>query len=191
MPCHFLCDEAFLLVEVRNGEAMKTLLYIVALLLLIPVHFSASAQRSGDLLSPIRQYGPRLGFTYIAQNVSLDDGEKAEGASPFYMQVGWQFESPLLEIGYGAEVLLECVALLGAVERGEVMPSATFLIGTRTRKGVEFAAGPTINQHGIDLVLATGLTMHSSNADIPLTLAYVPNSNGGRISLFTGYSKRK
>jgi hypothetical protein len=129
--------------------------------------------------------GPRIGLTYISPGTSADfiinDGKK-----PFISQFGWQFEGRLFTINNGMSGIIEFVPLIGGVEQGMFLPSASFLIGLRSggKKPFEFALGPNFSVAAdykqervgsVGLVIALGTSFKSDNINFPINIAFVPS----------------
>ena len=129
--------------------------------------------------------GPRVGLTYISPGTSADyiinDGKK-----PFITQFGWQFEGRLFTVNNGMSGIVEFVPLIGGVEQGMFLPSASFLIGLRSggKTPFEFAIGPNFSVAAdykkektgtVGLVIALGTSFKSDNINFPINIAFVPS----------------
>lgn len=129
--------------------------------------------------------GPRVGLTYISPGTSadyiIDDGKR-----PFITQFGWQFEGRLFTINNGLSGIVEFVPLIGGVEQGMFLPSASFLIGLRSggKTPFEFAMGPNFSVAAdykkekvgsVGLVIALGTSFKSDNINFPINIAFVPS----------------
>lgn len=129
--------------------------------------------------------GPRVGLTYISPGTSadyiVDDGKR-----PFFTQFGWQFEGRLFTTASGLSSLIEFVPLIGGIEQGMFLPSASFLIGLRTGGNTpfEFAMGPNFSVAAdykkekvgsVGLVIALGTSFKSDNINFPINIAFVPS----------------
>lgn len=129
--------------------------------------------------------GPRVGLTYISPGTSadyiIDDGKR-----PFFTQFGWQFEGRLFTTASGLSSLIEFVPLIGGIEQGMFLPSASFLIGLRTGGNTpfEFAMGPNFSVAAdykkekvgsVGLVIALGTSFKSDNINFPINIAFVPS----------------
>ncbi|MBC7695996.1 MAG: hypothetical protein H7141_11190 [Burkholderiales bacterium] len=129
--------------------------------------------------------GPRVGLTYISPGTSADfiinDGKR-----PFITQFGWQFEGRLFTINNGMSGIVEFVPLIGGVEQGMFLPSASFLIGLRSggKLPFEFAIGPNFSVGAdykkerigsVGLVIALGTSFKSDNINFPINIALVPS----------------
>jgi hypothetical protein len=128
--------------------------------------------------------GPRIGLTYIAPGTSADYLSD-RGKRPLVTQFGWQFEGRLFTVDETSGII-EFVPMIGGLEQGLFIPSASFLLGVRTgtRFVIEFAIGPNFsvvsdyygNRKGFaGVVLALGTSLKKGNVYFPITIAYVPS----------------
>lgn len=164
--------------------------------------------------------GPRVGFTYISSGTAADYLAK-EGKQNFISQFGWQFEGRLFTVENGMSGIVEFIPLIGGVEQGMFIPSASLLIGLRggTNRSYEFAMGPNFSivpnylghrKGSIGLVIAAGTSFKKGNVNFPVNLAFVPSvgskenimnedgsfsekkfQTGWRLSLIVGFNSRK
>lgn len=128
------------------------------------------AQDDGQLLGKKHYGGPRIGMTIIS------DGSisKSIGANVI-SQFGWQFETRFFTVDNGASGLFEFIPMVGGMERGIFLPSATALIGFRTGKGHEFGCGPTLSLSGFGMVFAAGTSFQMGHVCFPVNVAFQPN----------------
>jgi hypothetical protein len=135
--------------------------------------------------------GPRIGFTSLSQAAvdTLRDHEIE--VSPIISQFGWQFEKRFYSNGNGLSVLNEWVLLAGGLEQGVLLPSASWIVGLRTKEGAEFGVGPNVTPFGVSLVVAGGLTIPAGAFNIPMNVAVVPAKSGTRFSVMTGFNFRR
>src|SRR5581483_10258721 len=105
-------------------------------------------------------------------------------------QFGWQWEKQFLAPGNGIEALSELVVLVGGLEQGVFLPSATWLVGVRSTSGFELGVGPNVSPAGAALALAAGTTMRVGALNVPFNVAAVPSAIGARISFLTGFTLR-
>ncbi|MEY4905543.1 MAG: hypothetical protein RLZZ292_3358, partial [Bacteroidota bacterium] len=110
------------------------------------------------------------------------------GINPILTQIGWQFERRLFYGTGSMSGLIEFIPLIGGLDQGKFLPSANLLIGMRSKKGFEFGVGPNISPKGVGMVFAAGTTIKTGGFYIPVNIAYVPGTNGGRISILTGFN---
>lgn len=134
--------------------------------------------------------GPRFGGTFIAGGKIADRLEKDYDASPFITQFGWQFETRIFSIDEGPSGLIEFVPLIGGIDQGLFLPSASVLIGIRGDSGLELGFGPNFSAAGSGVVIAAGGNLHSGNVNFPMNFAVVPSKNGTRFSLIFGFNYR-
>ena len=135
--------------------------------------------------------GPRIGMTVLDPGVRAKLLERGADVGPVISQFGWQHEKRFLSTPGGFTGVTEFVALLGGIDQGTVLPSLNWLVGARTAKGIEFAAGPNFSAAGTAMVFAAGVTYQTGNLNIPINIAVVPSKNGSRISMLVGFNGRK
>jgi hypothetical protein len=134
--------------------------------------------------------GPRFGLTLLADGVIKDLDSHDIHVGPHISQFGWQFEKQFFTKDSGITMVTEWVALVGGLDQSVALPSLSWLVGVRMRDGAEFGLGPNITPAGTALVLATGVTFHTTTLNIPVNIAVVPSKSGSRVSLLTGFSLR-
>jgi len=134
--------------------------------------------------------GPRFGLTFLSSGIVDTLAERDIDAGAVITQFGWQFEKQYLGTGAGAVPMTELVVLVGGLEQGIVLPSATFLVGLRSAKGTEFGIGPNATPAGIALAVAAGVTLRRESVNIPINFAIVPSASGVRVSVLTGWTMR-
>ena len=136
--------------------------------------------------------GPRVGVTMIAPgslaslirgDLSFFSGEVRKewaGSTGKYgaaiSQYGWQWESRFSD-GGDITGVVELIALVGGMEKGLFLPSVSSLIGVRTAKGIEFAAGPNLSLGGIAMVFGAGYNFKFGKLNVPVNIAYVTSMN--------------
>ena len=140
---------------------------------------------------PVKLSGPRFGLTLLSDGVvrKLRDEDDVD-VNSLVSQFGWQFEKRF-ETGSALTPVTEWVFLLGGLEQGTVLPSLSWLVGLRTRTGVEFGVGPNLTPVGAALAVAAGMTFRSGALNVPLNVAVVPSKAGVRVSLLTGFNMRR
>ena len=156
--------------------------------------YAAPAPRSAAKLS-----GPRAGVTLLSPdtvrriNDRFRDAGLAEGEGdvidptmPVVTQFGWQFETRVFQTEGGLTGLTELVPLVGGLDRGILLPSATFLVGARTHDGIEFGVGPNISATGVAYALAAGFNARAGDVNVPFNLAAALGKGGPRVSLLVG-----
>lgn len=143
------------------------------------------------IVEPVELAGPRVGFTYIGPGETADFLTNELEMTTFFTQFGWQFEKQYFALESGVSGLVEFVGLIGGLEQGKFLPSASGLIGIRNAKGAEFAFGPNLSLSGAAFVFAFGHTFQSGGLNFPVNFAVVPSANGVRFSLLTGFNARR
>ena len=140
--------------------------------------------------------GPRLGITYIPGDGELVQKLKDNGIGNTISQFGWHFEYAVIPEGGGPSFVIEFIPLVGGVEYGKFVPSATLAMGVRMPNGIEFGMGPNLLYGGGDnvnsaLVLALGKSFDYGGVSIPINLVFVTNPDGNRVSVIFGYAIAK
>jgi hypothetical protein len=180
----------------------RTLAAAAAIAMMIGSPIASEAQaRSCKTMDPleIRLSGPRFGITYLSPGIiralrdslRTDYNAKARRINAITTQFGWQFERQFAVADCGPSALTEAVLLVGGMEQGLVIPSASFLVGMRMPRGAEFGVGPNLSPAGVALAFAGGSTVHYGYLDFPMTLALVPGQEGARLSFLTGFIIRR
>jgi len=137
--------------------------------------------------------GPRVGMTMVQAGLlanilkkdvsffSDENRESWDGTSlgkygAVMSQYGWQWESRFAD---GGEVtgIVEWIALVGGMEKGMFLPSASSMVGLRTAKGIEFAVGPNLSLGGIAMVIGAGYNFKFGKLNLPVNIVYVPSMN--------------
>ena len=136
--------------------------------------------------------GPRLGFTFVTAGPIADfihegfdfnedeDGGYGTTGPAFTMLYGWQWESRFAD-GGNITGIVEWVVLVGGMERGMFLPSASSIIGARTESGLEFGVGPNLSLSGIAMVFGVGYNFTSGNLNLPVNISVIP----GRVLAMT------
>lgn len=170
-------------------------IFKIILLVLLNIAVVSAQQSNVDSLDiePPQQLslsGPRVGFTYIIGALA-DTLENKYDARPFITQFGWQFEKQFMAMEDGLCALTEIVLLAGGIEQELFLPSLSFLVGMRTKKGSEFGFGPNLSLSGVAYVFAGGVTKRYGNLNFPINLSIVLSKSGTRISLLFGFTMVK
>lgn len=129
--------------------------------------------------------GPRVGITYITPGTSTDY-LSARGKQYLITQFGWQFEKRIFTLDDGTNGIIEFIPLVGGVEQGLFLPSASFLIGIRSgnKNAFEFAVGPNLSvianykgntEASMGVVLAVGTSFQKGKINFPINLAFTPS----------------
>jgi hypothetical protein len=174
----------------------------------VPANGKATAANA----TPYQKFGgPRLGYTFITEGTLTEKLARA-GKQPSITQFGWQFEKRLFSFDDGPSGMIEFVPLIGGMEQGLFLPSASLLIGLRAagEQPLELAFGPNLSVSGLGVVIALGRNFRYKNVNFPVNIAYVPSVSsirynydmagnevkqtvhtGHRISLVVGFNVRK
>jgi hypothetical protein len=141
-------------------------------------------------VQPIRLAGPRIGATFIGPGEARDNLQNRLGAQPFITQFGWQFETRFFTLSDGSTGVFEFIPLVGGLEQGLFLPSASALVGFRGPEGLEFGFGPNLSLAGPGVVFALGVNFKSQEINFPVNFAVVASPSGARISLLIGFNVR-
>lgn len=152
---------------------------------------SASAQMVPPPARSVELAGPRFGFTVLPDGVVEELVERNIRIRPFITQFGWQFERQFFSRESGTSMVTEFVALFGGLEQNTPIPSLSWLVGVRTRDGLEFGIGPNLSPAGSALVIAGGATVRTGIVNVPINVAVVPSRFGTRVTVLTGFSLRR
>lgn len=153
-----------------------------------PAKADVNSVDEDEFLPEARRYGgPRMGATLIGPGV-FRDALNAEGKSNLFSQFGWQFEKRLFTTKTGISAVVEFVPLIGGIDMGKFIPSASALVGIRTKKGIEFGAGPNASIYGykdargnytttnsFGIVIAAGMSIKSDKVYFPINIAFIPS----------------
>jgi len=127
--------------------------------------------------------GPRLGFTYITAGPIADfihdgfdfdeDDKFGSSGAAFTTLYGWQWESRFAD-GGNITGIVEWIVLVGGMEKGMFLPSASSIIGARTDNGLEFGVGPNLSLSGVGMVFGIGYNFRSGNLNLPVSISFIP-----------------
>ena len=130
--------------------------------------------------------GPRLGVTFIGAGPVADflhegfdfdddrDGKHGSTGPAFTTQYGWQWESRFADGGGQVVGIVEWIVLVGGMEKGMFLPSASSIIGARMDNGLELGVGPNLSLSGIGMVFGVGYNFKSGNLNLPINISVIP-----------------
>ncbi len=132
--------------------------------------------------------GPRLGVTFISPGPIADflhDGFDFDGDEEQYGSTGpaittlygWQWESRFADGGGQIVGIVEWIVLVGGMEKGMFLPSASSIIGARMDNGLEFGVGPNLSLSGIGMVFGVGYNFKSGNLNLPINISVIPGKS--------------
>ena len=163
----------------KDNTLLKIFTGYLLILLLMIVSSSANAQIE-------KLAGPRLGFTFISAGPIADvlhegfdfnggsDGRYGSTGAAFTTLYGWQWESRFADGGGDVVGIVEWIVLVGGMEQGMFLPSASSIIGARTGNGLEFGVGPNLSLSGIGMVFGIGYNFKSGNLNLPVNISVIP-----------------
>ena len=169
---------------------MKNLICILIILCSLLYSSRLIAQQDTIPIVPqIKLSGPRFGITLLTGEIA-ETLEEDFDVKPIITQFGWQFETRFFTLPNGTSGLVEAVGLIGGLEQGKFLPSASFLVGFRNIEGVEFGFGPNLSLTGAAFVISGGVTIKRDYVNFPVNFAVVPSNKGIRVSLLVGVNVR-
>lgn len=121
--------------------------------------------------------GPRFGLSYVSGGGFDKMQEAVKKAKPdaeieaFMTQFGWQVEYRMFKTSKGLTALTELIPLVGGLDQGLALPSATWLVGLRGKSGLEFGVGPNVGLNGVAMMAGLGYTMDMGGINIPFNIA--------------------
>jgi hypothetical protein len=135
--------------------------------------------------------GFRLGAAYlIGGSVTAEKNGKSVG--PLMTLFGWQLEHQFPTGRKDLPVpMTEFIVLVGGIEQGIALPSASLLIGMRQPNGWEAGVGPTITGAGLQIAVGAGVTQTLGTLNVPFNLAVAPGRRGASISFTTGFNYKR
>ena len=127
--------------------------------------------------------GPRIGFTYISEGPIADfihdgfdfdeDDKYGSTGAAFTSLYGWQWESRFAD-GGNVTGIVEWIVLVGGMEKGMFLPSASSIIGARMDNRLEVGVGPNLSLSGIGMVFGVGYNFKSGNLNLPVSISFIP-----------------
>ena len=153
----------------------------------VGVSSSMNAQVVGG--GAMRLSGPRVGVTTFS-GAAADSLDKRLGIGPTISQFGWQFERKMFQVEGGLTGLHEFLVLVGGLDQGVALPSATWLLGIRSQGGIELGVGPNVSLAGLALAAGGGINVHSGGVNFPINIGVASSKYGLRTSIFVGFNTR-
>jgi hypothetical protein len=139
--------------------------------------------------APLRRSldGPRVGVTYAAgrRELGIAGGRRL---SPWVSQFGWHEEQEVIPSAQGPALVVQQVVLIGGVEQGAFLLSATALLGVRTPAGFELGIGPNLSFEGPGLAIAAGQSFDYGGVRIPVDVAMVEAQGRWRTTFLVGFA---
>jgi hypothetical protein len=117
---------------------------------------------------------------------------------PFFTQFGLNLEQRLRLGSTESHFAFQELFLVGGMDQGVFLPSFDFLLGFRSRRGLQFGLGPNLAvrwsetelEFALSVVYAVGWNFTFFGAWVPVSLAVVPTPADGmpRISIISGFN---
>lgn len=121
--------------------------------------------------------GPRFGVSYIngggfdKLQEAVKKAKPNTEVEPAMSQFGWQVEYRMFRTDEGLTALTELIPLVGGMDQGLALPSATWLVGLRGSGGFEVGVGPNIGVDGVTMMLGIGYSADLGGINIPINAA--------------------
>ena len=169
----------------------RTAIRVAALLSALLCTVPAAAQVSGNVVTKnaIRLSGPRVGVTMFS-GAAADSLDKRLGIGPTISQFGWQFETRMFQVQGGMTGVHEFLFLVGGLDAGVALPSATWLLGIRGANGMEVGVGPNVSVAGLALAAGAGINIQSGGVNFPINFGVASSKYGLRTSMFVGFNTK-
>lgn len=152
--------------------------------------FVASATLSAQSTvagSAVRLSGPRVGVTMFS-GAAADSLDKRLGIGPTISQFGWQFETRMFQVQNGFTGVHEFLLLVGGLDAGVALPSATWLLGVRSAGGMEVGVGPNVSLAGLALAAGAGINLRAGGVNFPINFGVASSKYGVRTSILMGFN---
>ncbi len=179
----------------KGRKLVSTLLLTLCSAVVVPMSAQTNTEMNQIVLGERNYGGPRLGVTLVPGETVIASELKKKNVGRMISQFGWHFEYQVVPDGGGPSFVIQFVPLLGGVEYGTLIPSATLGMGVRLPGGIEFGMGPNIiitpEKISSALVMSVGQNFSYGGVNIPLNLVFATNPNGNRISVVFGYALQK
>ena len=166
-------------------------LIAAAATLFVVLATAAEAQVQGNVVTrnAIRLSGPRVGVTMFS-GAAADSLDKRLGIGPAISQFGWQFERRMFQVQGGMTGVHEILLLVGGLDAGVALPSATWLLGIRGSSGMEVGVGPNVSLAGLALAAGAGVNIQSGGVNFPINFGIASSKYGVRTSVFVGFNTK-
>jgi hypothetical protein len=121
--------------------------------------------------------GPRFGVSYLSGGgfdklkAAVKDARPDATVDPAMSQFGWEVEYRLFRTDKGVTALSEFIPLVGGMDQGLALPSATWLVGLRSAHGFEAGVGPNFGLDGVAMMVGGGYTFDLGGINLPLNFA--------------------
>jgi len=121
--------------------------------------------------------GPRFGLSYISGGgydklqTAVKKSKPDAEVDALMTQFGWQLEYRIFRTSKGLTALTEFIPLVGGLDQGLALPSATWLVGLRGKNGFEVGVGPNVGLGGASMMLGMGYTFDMGGINIPVNIA--------------------
>jgi hypothetical protein len=148
----------------------------------LPDRIERQAARSGY----VNLSGPRFGALWLGGD--QDKIRSRYDVDRVISQLGIALEQRFFAVPEGPTGVVQLVALAGAADQGEFIPSGMLLFGLRSQGGLEIAMGPWFAERDAAAVVQVGAVVRAGYMRIPLTVQVMPSSDGTRVGFLTGFN---
>lgn len=172
-------------------RSVRVALGIAATLCSFIIAAPADAQVRNNVVTKgaLRLSGPRVGITTF-HGPAADSLNARLKIGPTISQFGWQFETKMFQVEGGMTGVHEFLVLVGGLDAGVALPSATWLLGIRNASGIEVGVGPNVSLAGLALAAGAGFNIHSGGVNFPVNFGVASSKYGLRTSMFVGFNTK-
>ncbi len=143
-------------------------------------------ERQAARASYVNLSGPRVGAFWLGGD---QDKIRAEyDVDRVISQIGFALESRFFAVPEGPTGVVQLVALAGAADQGEFIPSGMLLFGLRSEGGLELAVGPWFAERDAAAVVQVGAVLRAGYMRVPIQVQVMPSGDGTRIGVLTGFN---
>ncbi len=132
--------------------------------------------------------GPRVGVAYLTGAVADSYVNSLNASSPAMALFGWQMEWDWRPVRNSDAFVMEFIPMVGGLDQGLCIPSASYLVGMRDGRMWEFGAGPSWAPGGLAYTVALGHTFVAGGIRVPLDVSYRFSKGGGNLGLTLGFN---
>ena len=130
--------------------------------------------------------GPRVGAFWLGGD--QDKIRSQYDVDRVISQLGFALESRFFAVPEGPTGVVQLVALAGAADQGEFIPSGMLLFGLRSQGGLELAVGPWFAERDAAAVVQVGAVLRAGYMRVPMTVQIMPSGDGTRVGFLTGFN---
>ena len=143
-------------------------------------------ERQAARASYVNLSGPRVGAFWLGGD--QDKIRSRYDVDRVISQLGFALESRFFAVPEGPTGVVQLVALAGAADQGEFIPSGMLLFWLRSQGGLELSVGPWVAERDAAAVLQVGAVLRAGYMRIPLQVQVMPSGDGTRVGFLTGFN---